>query len=128
MKIQRLFIPLLLGTTLIFTIGVEGLGAKKKNKKFAQTRTLSGQVFDAKENSVPRAAVRLKNLRTDETRAVYADEDGRYRFTNLKTTVDYEVQAEHNGLVSRARKVTTFDNRKEVVYTLRLSESPGTSP
>ena len=128
MRVQRLFGTLLLGAVLISTVGAEQLGAKKKNKKFAPTRVVFGRVLDAEENAVPRAAVRLRNLRTDETRAVYADEEGHYRFTNLKTTVDYEVQAEHNGLVSRARRVSTFDNRREVVYTLKLSDSPDDSP
>ena len=123
MKIEMFFVSLLLGATLTSTVGVEGLKAQKNDKKYTSTRTLSGHVLDAEGNGVPYATIRLKNLMTNKIRAASAKENGQYRFTNLKTTVDYEVQAEHNGTVSRPRKITTFDKRKKVIYVLKLSSS-----
>ncbi len=107
--------------TVLFAWGTDQLHAKKK--KPPTTKLLIGVVLDQAENPVPQAAVRLKNLTTKETRAVYADAEGRYRFAGLKKTADYEVQAEHNGLTSSARRISTFDTRMKVVFTLQLLSS-----
>ena len=106
---------------LLFAWSADQLHAKKK--KPPTTKLLIGVVVDEAENPVPQAAVRLKNLTTKETRAVYADAVGRYRFAGLKKTEDYEVQAEHNGLTSSARRISTFDSRMKVVFTLQLASS-----
>ena len=106
---------------VLFAWGTDQLHAKKK--KPPTTKLLLGVVVDQAEDPVPQAAVRLKNLTTKETRAVYADAEGRYRFGGLKKNEDYEVQAEHEGITSPARRISTFDTRMKVVFTLQLSPS-----
>ena len=120
MKNRRWMVPLIVAATLADVGGAAALFAKEKKDP---TKLVRGHVVDENENQVPNATVKLTNLKTQVSRAVYTDDEGRYRFGRLKINEDYEVQAEHNGMASRVRRVSSFDNRKEIVYILRLSSS-----
>jgi hypothetical protein len=91
----------------------------------SQLRTVRGSVVDKEENPTPRAIVYLKNLQTLTIRTYIADGEGKYRFSGLDRNVDYEIHAEHQDSASSRRTVSSFDNRNEIVITLKLDRKRG---
>ena len=102
---------------------VAGAAAQSKDekKREAQLRTVRGTVVDKEENPVPAGIVYLENLKTQSVRTYIAEDDGSYRFSGLDPNVDYEIHAEHEEQMSSKRKVSSFDSRKEIVMTLKLT-------
>lgn len=89
-----------------------------KDKKIS--RTVTGAVLDESENGIVGASVVLTDLQTGKKNATYTKEDGRYQFNDLQPSHDYEVQANHKGLSSEVRKVSSFDDRNTIVLNLRI--------
>lgn len=97
-------------------------GYAQDAKKEAQLRTVRGVVVDKSESTVQGGVVFLKNLRTNQVRSYIADNEGSFRFSGLDPNADYEVHAEKDGAKSATRQVSSFDNRKEIVLTLKLDK------
>jgi len=95
--------------------------AAQDAKREAQLRTVRGVVVDkSSEAPVPSAVVFLKNTRTNAVRSYIADEEGNYRFSGLDPNVDYEIHAEKDGAKSATRTISSFDNKKEMVFPLKI--------
>jgi Carboxypeptidase regulatory-like domain len=92
-------------------------------KREAQLRTVRGVVAEkSSDNPVPAAVVFLRNTRTNAVRSYIANDDGNYRFSGLDPNVDYEIHAEKDGAKSAIRTVSSFDNKKEIVITLKIEK------
>lgn len=96
--------------------------AKPQDKKESQLRTVRGVVVDKGESPVQGGVVFLKNLRNNQVRSYIADSEGSFRFSGLDPNADYEVHAEKDGAKSPTKQVSSFDNRKEIVLTLKLDK------
>lgn len=107
---------------LLALLLIVGLGSAQDSKKESQLRTVKGAVVDKGDTPVQGGVVFLKNLRTNQVRSYIADTDGNFRFSGLDPNVDYEVHAEKDGAKSPTRQVSSFDNRKEIVLTLKLDK------
>jgi hypothetical protein len=83
-------------------------------------RTLEGTVKDEQENNVEGAVVKLKNKKSLQVVSYITRGDGKFRFTQLRKDVDYEVQADHKNTASTARTLSVFDERKNIIMTLKL--------
>ena len=95
--------------------------AAQDAKHEAQLRTVRGVVVDkSSEAPIPSAVVFLKNTRTNAVRSYIADEEGNYRFSGLDPNVDYEIHAEKDGAKSTTRTISSFDNKKEMVFPLKI--------
>jgi hypothetical protein len=103
---------------LIFAIAASAQDSKKES----QLRTVRGIVVDKGESPVQGGVVFLKNLRNNQVRSYIADNEGLFRFSGLDPNADYEVHAEKDGAKSPTRQVSSFDNRKEIVLTLKLDK------
>ncbi|HJZ62686.1 MAG TPA: carboxypeptidase-like regulatory domain-containing protein [Candidatus Acidoferrum sp.] len=101
---------------------IAGLANAQDSKKESQLRTVKGAVVDKGDAPVQGGVVFLKNLRTNQVRSYIADADGNFRFSGLDPNADYEVHAEKDGAKSPTRQVSSFDNRKEIVLTLKLDK------
>ncbi len=88
-----------------------------------ELRTVHGQVLDKNDNPVPSSIVYLLNTKTQAVRTYIAESDGGYRFSGLDPNVDYEIHAEHNGLTSSVRTVSSFDSRRDIDLNLKLSHT-----
>jgi hypothetical protein len=88
-----------------------------------QLRTVHGQVLDKNDNPVPTSIVYLLNSKTQAVRTYIADANGQYRFSGLDPNVDYEIHAEHNGLTSTVRTVSSFDSRRDIELNLKLTHT-----
>jgi hypothetical protein len=105
---------------LLFLFGIRANA--QDSKKESQLRTVRGVVVDKSESPVQAAVVFLKNLRTNQVRSYIADNEGQFRFSGLDPNADYEVHAEKDGVKSQTRQASSFDNRKELVFTLKLDK------
>src|SRR5262245_4048953 len=95
-------------------------GAAQKGGSQSELRTLTGFVFEGKDQPVQKAVVYLKNTKTLLIKTYITESDGAYRFTAVAPNVDYEIYAEHEGLRSDTKTLSAFDNRKQPTVTLRL--------
>jgi hypothetical protein len=119
----RLAHPLLCAS-LVITLGLAGaLPAAQSQKGEPELRTIHGSVIDKSENPVPASVVYLLNVKTEAVKSYFADDAGNYRFSGLDPNVDYEVHAEHDGLTSATRTVSSFDSRRDIEVVLKLSHT-----
>jgi protocatechuate 3,4-dioxygenase beta subunit len=95
--------------------------SKEEKKAEEQLRTLHGSILDKDENPVPSSIVYLVNSKTQAVKTLFADDEGRYRFSGLDPNIDYEIHAEHNDMMSPTRTVSNFDTRRDIEVTLKLS-------
>ncbi|MFZ0885267.1 MAG: carboxypeptidase-like regulatory domain-containing protein [Candidatus Acidiferrales bacterium] len=124
MKIRQI-LRILAAAFLIFFAVVPSRAqeeSKAQKKAEAQLKTLHGIVVDKNENPVPSSVVYLKNVKSQAVKTYIADETGTYRFSGLDPNVDYEIHAEHDGLTSSTRTVSSFDTRRDIEVVLKLSK------
>jgi len=97
-------------------------GARGQDQKGdLELRTIHGTVIDKDENPAPASVVYLLNVKTQSVRTYIADQAASYRFSGLDPNVDYEVHAERGNMTSAARTVSSFDSRRDIDITLKLS-------
>lgn len=102
------------------------LAASAQNKNApVQLRTVHGSVVDRADNPVSSSVVYLLNVRTQTVKTYIADDAGNYRFSGLDPNVDYEVHAEHDGMTSSTRTVSSYDSRRDIEVVLKLSHKKG---
>ena len=97
------------------------------NKGQAQLRTVHGTVVDKNDSPAPTSTVYLLNSKTEAVKTTFADDKGAYRFSGLDPNVDYEIHAERQNMSSPARKISSFDSRRDIDLTLKLSREKGGS-
>ncbi len=111
-----------IAVVLLFALFSAPLYAGKKAEDPNLPRNLAGTVSDQERRAVPGAVVYLKNMRNLAVITYITGDDGSYRFNNLSPDVDYEVRAEHEGLKSPTRSLSSFDTHKEPHIDLRLGK------
>jgi len=87
-----------------------------------RTRSVKGIVTDPAENPIENAVVQLKNTKTLQVKSFFTSQKGEYYFHGLDPNVDYEIMARHNGVNSRTRTISTFDNRSELIYNFEIDQ------
>lgn len=92
-----------------------------QDKKEAELRTVHGSVVDKDENPVPSSVVYLMNVKTQAVKTYIADDTAHYRFSGLDPNADYEIHAEHEDLATSTRTISSFDSRRDIEVTLRLT-------
>ena len=105
------------GCLLALPVAHASLGAKQKQPP---TKTIQGKVLDASSSPIVGAAVQLTDVTTGKTLAMYSETGGRYVFTELKPTDDYEVQATFRGQQSGIRKASSLDSDNLIVLDLTI--------
>lgn len=91
-----------------------------KDKNTTPGRLLIGKVLDHQDNAVVNAVVYVTDTRTRAVKTYIVGPDGTYRFPALAANVDYEVYAQFNGKTSDTKRVSQFDDRKQVSIVLRV--------
>lgn len=92
----------------------------------AQLRTVRGTVLNSNNAPMPSAIVYLKNMRTLAVRTYISSSQGHYRFSGLDPNVDYKIHAEHAGLTSTTRTISSFDSRQEFIIDLKVDRKKST--
>ena len=89
----------------------------------AQVRTVHGQVVDKQGDPLKGGVIYLQNLATQVVRTYISDDAGEYRFSGLDPNVDYELHAETADQISATRKLSRYDDRKDIVLILRVDKN-----
>ena len=118
-RIDQIISMLLLGLLIALPAGSQSKADKKAE---AQLRTVHGSVLDSSENPIGSGVVYLVNVKTQAVRTLYAGDDGTYRFSGLDPNVDYEIHAEREDMTSPTRTVSSYDSRRDIEITLKLSK------
>lgn len=98
---------------------------KKGKARDPNSRNLEGVVRMPDGSVAPGAVVKLKNLKTLQVRSFITQDDGKYRFDNLSTNIDYEVTGQSKGFTSPVRTLSVFDNRLDAIVNLKLEPAKG---
>jgi hypothetical protein len=98
-------------------------GAAAAKKKKPLTKTIQGQVLDQDSHPIVGASVELTDVTTGKTLGIYADDGGKYQFTDLKPTDDYQVRAAYKSQQSDLRSVSAFDDEAVRVLVLTIPGS-----
>ncbi len=106
---------------LVFAVAAPLALAKDLKKP---TRTVTGTVLDKDDNPIEGAAVTLTDNSNGKKNATYTQKDGRYQFSGLEPTRNYDVQASFHGESSQVRHVTPIDPRDRIVLHLRIPPPP----
>jgi hypothetical protein len=107
---------------LLWSCAGVALAQGKKKEAEEKNRTLSGVVLDPNDAAVAGAIVQLKNSKTLQVRSFITKEDGSYFFSGLDPDTDYIVKADHQGMSSPQRTISSFDSRKRPVVNLKLEK------
>jgi hypothetical protein len=91
-----------------------------KDKNTTPGRLLIGKVLDHQDNPLTNAVVYVTDTRTRAVKTYIVGSDGTYHFPALAANVDYEVYAQYNGKSSDTKRVSQFDDRKQVSLVLRI--------
>ncbi len=111
------------GLALWFCLAGGAAGQDKKKKEAEERlRTVNGHVYDPSENLVSGAVVQMKNAKTLQVRSYITKEDGSFFFGGLDPDIDYTFKAEHQGMVSAQRTLSSFDSRKKPTINLKLEK------
>jgi protocatechuate 3,4-dioxygenase beta subunit len=105
---------------VVLLIAAAASQAVEQKGDATELRTLTGHVFTSDNQPVQKAIVYLKNTKTLTVKTYITDPDGSYRFPALSPNVDYEVYADYQDGRSDTKTLSAFDNRKQVVITLRI--------
>ncbi len=116
MRSLALFSASLLTLALLAAAPLEG----KDKKDTTPGRLLMGKVLDRQDNPVPNAVVYVTDTRTHAVKTYIVGDDGAYRFPALAANVDYEVYAQFKGKTSDTKRVSQFDDRKQVSIVLKV--------
>ena len=92
-------------------------------KSDAQLRTIRGTVLDKDETPRPSGVVYLLNTKTQAVKTYIADETGGFHFSGLDPNADYAVHAEKGDAISPSRTISSFDSRRDIQVTLKLSRT-----
>jgi hypothetical protein len=86
-------------------------------------RVVQGIVRDSSDQPQANAVVYLQDQKTLEVRTYITQADGRYRFGQLSSEVDYQLWAEYKGHKSKTRSISSFDSKKEFTFDLKIDTS-----
>lgn len=103
-------------TPLLLAQGFQVAGGKDKD----QLRTLNGTVRNRSDQLLPGAVVYLKNMKTLSVKSYISDDKGEFHFHALSPNVDYEVYAEHKGVRSQTKRMSSFDSRAVMQIDLHI--------
>src|SRR5262245_26407653 len=102
------------GTVLAVVLFLACVSTGFAQKKSDQgTRSVEGVVTSPDDSPVSGAVVQLENTKTQQIRSFITKEDGKYRFFELSTEVDYKLKADHNGASSGSKTLSSFDGRQK---------------
>jgi hypothetical protein len=127
MKKTNSFTPhlnLVLSLSLVLTACVLPLAAPVAafaQRHFPQERVAEGKVVNKDGTPIGGAVVYLKDSRSNNVKTYIADTDGHFRFGELAQDTDYELWAESNGVRSKSRQISSFDNEGKFYFVFKVN-------
>ena len=86
---------------------------------------MTGTVTDDTGRPLEGALVTLTEVKTNEKKTFFTKKDGKYSFSDLAFTEDFQVQAKWKTLISEPRKLSQYDHTAKVVRLLQVQTPEG---
>jgi hypothetical protein len=83
-------------------------------------RIVDGKVTDKAEAPLPGAVVYLKDSKSLSVKTFICDEEGKFHFGQLSQNTDYQLWADHNGVKSKTKNISSFDDKNSYYFTLTV--------
>ncbi len=83
-------------------------------------RLVQGLVLNAENQPQQNAVVYLQDQKNLQVRTYITEPDGKYRFGQMSSDVDYQLWAEYKGHKSKTRSISSFDSKKELNFDLKI--------
>jgi hypothetical protein len=99
-----------------------GFAASAQNLGLA-VRVVQGVVRNETDQPQANAVVYLQDQKSLQVRTYITEADGRYRFGQLNSDVDYQLWAEFKGHKSKTRSISSFDSKKQFLFDLKIDTS-----
>ena len=107
---------------LFFLLLLAGSAAPGQNIG-QSVRVVQGVVRTETDQAQQNAVVYLQDQKSLEVRTYITEADGRYRFGQLSSEVDYQLWAEFKGHKSKTRSISSFDSKKQFIFDLKVDAS-----
>ncbi len=85
-------------------------------------RIVDGSVQDKDGKPLSGAVVYLKDQKTLAVKSYLTDDEGHFRFGELSQAADYEIWAQFNGVHSKSKNISSFDNRNDFHFQLKIDK------
>jgi hypothetical protein len=106
---------------LLLLLTCAAAGPLSFSQSLAQSmRVVQGLVLNADSQPQQNAVVYLQDQKSLQVRTYITEADGRYRFGQLSSDVDYQLWAEYKGHKSKTRSISSFDSKKELNFDLKI--------
>ncbi len=83
------------------------------------TGSISGEIKDEKQAVIPNGTVTVRNVKTNESRTVQTDGEGRYRFTNMAVG-DYELTVDAPSFAKHVQSGITLALNQDAVISVSM--------
>jgi hypothetical protein len=87
--------------------------ASAQNPGVTEGRVVEGRVVGSKDQPLQNAVVYLEDEKSTEIKTYITQADGKFRFGELSSDVDYRVWAAYQNRKSKAKSISSFDSRNQ---------------
>lgn len=117
-RLRRIAILLGLVASVAIVFGNAGSAVAQTGQ-----RSVQGRVVNANDVPIRSAIVYLSDQRTETVESYITQEDGAYRFEQLSPNDNYKLWAQADGKKSRAKILSSFDDRPVFRVIIRIDAS-----
>jgi hypothetical protein len=96
------------------------LGAMLGASPAQNLRVIQGRVVGSNDQSVQNAVVYLEDQKSLEVKTYITGADGKFRFGQIGSDVDYQVWAKYQDHKSKTKSISSFDSKKLFDFELKV--------
>lgn len=113
-------LALMLIVTAAAVMALQWTNQKKDKPRDSSVRNVEGVVRQPDGKPAPQAVVQLKNMKNLQIRSYITNDEGKYQFQSLSTSIDYELTATYHDMAAPKRQLSVFDTRLDAIVNLQL--------